>query len=202
MQIDIKAIKAAAQCAATKDIRYYLCGVLVEFTGKTDRAIVVGTDGHMLFAGLATITQDAGSAPIPEKGAQIIIPIDVCKKVKPTHKNNPFITLSQIGPQQWQLGDILFTPIDGKFPDWRRVVPRYDDVNSAEQVPAYYQPELLMRALAALRAYRDAPNLTPDLYQRGQSAAVMHDGTNECVVVVMPCRPCGQKYQGLNSDFL
>jgi len=202
MQIDIKALKAATQCAATKDIRYYLCGVLVEFTHKPDTAIVAATDGHILFAGLATIAQDAGSAPVPEKGAQIIIPIDVCKKVKPTHKNNPFITLSQIGPQQWQLGDILFTPIDGKFPDWRRVVPRYADVHAAAQVPAYHQPELLTRALAALRAYRDRPKLTPDLYQRGDNAAVMHDGTNECVVVIMPCRPGEQKYQGLNADFL
>ena len=202
MQIDIKALKAAAQCAATKDIRYYLCGVLVEFTHKPDTAIVAGTDGHILFAGLATIAQDAGSAPVPEKGAQIIIPIDVCKKVKQVHKDISFIALKQIGPQQWQLGGILFTPIDGKFPDWRRVVPRYNDVNRAAQEPAYYQPELLLRALTALRAYRDWPKLNPDLHQRGQSAAVMHDGTNECVVVVMPCRPGEQEYQGLNADFL
>jgi hypothetical protein len=69
-------------------------------------------------------------------------------------------------------------------------------VAATPQAPAYYQPDLLTRALSALRTHRDAPKLTPDLYQRGSDAAVMHDGASDCVVVIMPCRPGEAKYQG------
>lgn len=202
MQIQLQTLKAAHIAAATKDIRYYLNGVLVEFGAQDNdgnvRANVVGTDGHMLFACHTAIAL-TDDEPAPEIGTQIIIPRDIIKAAKQARKNNPFVTLRKINDAQWQLGDTLFTPIGGKFPDYRRVIPRYDDVHAKTQEPAYYQPDLLTRALDCLRVYRNAPKLTPDLYQRGSDAAVMHDGTSDCVAVVMPCRPGEQKYQGFTA---
>jgi hypothetical protein len=200
MQIQLQTLKAAHIAAAVKDIRYYLTGVLVEFRAQTDvgdvKTIVAATDGHMLFAAHTIIERDDVSEGLPDVGTQIIIPGDVVKACKLRHKSNPFVTLKQISETQWQLGDVLFTPIDGKFPDYRRVIPSYDMVAATPQAPAYYQPDLLTRALSALRTHRDAPKLTPDLYQRGSDAAVMHDGASDCVVVIMPCRPGEAKYQG------
>lgn len=200
MQIQLQTLKAANVAAAVKDIRHYLNGVLVEFCAQTDagdvKAVVVGTDGHMLFAAHTIVTRDDASETVPDVATQIIIPSDVVKACKLRHKSNPFVPLKQISATQWQLGDVLFTPIEGKFPDYRRVIPSYDTVAATAQAPAYYQPELLTRALSALRTHRNAPNLMPDLYQRGDNAAVMHDGASDCVVVVMPCRPGERKYQG------
>lgn len=203
MQIQLQTLKAAHIAAAVKDIRYYLRGILVEFRAQTDvgdiKTIVAATDGHMLFAAHTVIHRDDVSEGLPDVGTQIIIPGEVVKACKLRHKSNPFVTLKQISETQWQLGDVLFTPIGGKFPDYRRVIPSCDMVAAAPQAPAYYQPELLTRALSALRTHRNAPKLTPALYQRGSDAAVMHDGTSDCVAVVMPCRPGEQKYQGFTA---
>ena len=200
MQIQLQTLKAARIAAAVKDVRYYLNGVLVEFSAQNDasdvKAVVAATDGHMLFAAHTIVNRDDENEQAPDIGTQIIIPSDTIKACKLRHKSNPFVTLKQISATQWQLGDVLFTPIDGKFPDYRRVIPSYDMVAATPQAPAYYQPELLTRALSALRTHRNAPKLTPDLYQRGSGAAVMHDGKSDCVVVIMPCRPGETKYQG------
>lgn len=200
MQLQLQTLKAAHIASAVKDIRYYLCGVLVEFRAQTDvgdvKAVVVGTDGHMLFAAHTIVNRDDESEDVPDVGTQIIIPSEVVKACKLRHKSNPFVTLKQISATQWQLGDTLFTPIDGKFLDYRRVIPSYNMVAATPQAPAYYQPELLTRALSALRTHRSAPKLTPDLYQRGSDVAVMHDGASDCVVAIMPCRTGEAKYQG------
>ena len=54
ISIQSSAIRAAAICAAKKDIRYYLVGVHVKVAHR-DYATVAGTNGHVLFAGRATI---------------------------------------------------------------------------------------------------------------------------------------------------
>ena len=205
MKIALSTLKAANTCAAVKDIRYYLQGVLIEFiasavdTATEKAAIVCGTDGHVLFAA-RTVVDLADGENAPEKGTQIIVPYDVIKTAKLRHKANTFVDLIQISETQWQLGDTLFRPIDGKFPDYRCVIPDRSDVISKAQEPGNFNPELLTRARDALRLHRNDRNLRPATYQRGVYSAVVHDERNDAVVVVMPMREdfTPARYQGLN----
>ena len=205
MQIQLQTLKAANIAAAVKDIRYYLTGVLVEFRAQNDagdvKAIVVGTDGHMLFAAHTVINRDDVSEGLPDVGTQIIIPGEVVKACKLRHKSNPFVTLKQINETQWQLGDVLFTPIGGKFPDYRRVIPQYSDVNSAAQEVTMYNPDVLVRARDALKLYTgESKSVMYSIAQRGNDASVMHTGDTRAVVVIMPLRNdavvYSAKYQG------
>ena len=205
MQIQLQTLKAAHIAAAVKDVRFYLNGVLVEFRAQNDvgdvKAVVVGTDGCMLFAAHTIVNRDDESETVPDVGTQIIIPGDVVKACKLRHKSNPFVTLKQISETQWQLGDVLFTPIDGKFPDYRRVIPQYSDVNSAAQEVTMHNPDVLVRARDALKLYTgESKSVMYPIAQRGNDASVMHTGDTRAVVVIMPLRNdavvYSAKYQG------
>ena len=188
MYINAQVLHAAAKCAATKDVRYYLNGILVEF--DSGKAIVVGSDGHILFAGHATPTEN-------ESKGSIIIPIDAVKKCP----KSGAVRLEPIDDTQWNLAGTLFTPIDGKFLDYRRVIPQASDVSSAAQEVTMYNPDVLVRARDALKLYtgESKPVMYP-LAQRGNDASVMHTGDNRAVVVITPLRNDADiysaKYQG------
>jgi len=100
------------------------------------------------------------------------------------------------------LGGARFVPVDGKYPDTGRVIP--DISSSIEQSPGTYNPDLLIRARAALALYLGAkPKDVFGFIQRGSESAVMHAGTNECLVVVMPMRATNETpYAGFNRDFM
>lgn len=123
IQFDFKALKAAAFCASSEETRFYLKGVFAEYKGG--ELILVATDGHRL---LAVHPENNGPAPNgPEFG--IIIPLDVIARLKLGRHNTMGDLVCEAG--QWALHydglKIGFTFIDGRFPDWRRVVPRETD---------------------------------------------------------------------------
>lgn len=204
MQIRLNVIKAAQCCAAVKDIRHYLNGVMIEFNGVDAvpldlSATICGTDGHTLFAGKTVIRCEDGETQ-PEAGTQIIIPSDAVKAAKQINKNNPFVTLRQISADTWQLADTIFKPIDGKFPDYRRVIPSPESVASTAQEVTYLDPELLLQAQAALRLYAAARATKRTLFplaQRGNAASIMHDNAGQALVVIMPYKNDAGNYRGL-----
>jgi len=181
MKIDIKAstLKAALICAAKKDVRYYLVGVYLEFVRVGDAAMlhVVGTDGHMMFACTDTPIFEEGE--VKPESFTMIIPAETVKLA--TKGKRDWITLSQVSETEYRLGDNLFTPIDGRFPDFRRAMPR-----SVSGEKARYDGALLTRADDALREYTGSKRGVFYLHQNGESAgAMMADGA---IVVIMPMR--------------
>lgn len=109
------ALKAVARAAAKIDLRYYLNGVYVESNPALTR--IVATNGHML-AGYCDARDNQGEC-------EIIIPNDVVKtalalKVPDSVKE---IRMYRDINGSWRLGDVLFSPVDGKYPDWRRTIP-------------------------------------------------------------------------------
>lgn len=129
-------LKAAAYCAATKDVRYCLCGVHIEFT-TSDTLRVVGTDGNVLFAGRVDTEHTAAV------GTSLTMPIDVVKRAA---KGSGAIELRQMDAATWCLGSEIFKPIDGIFPDWRRVIrhkgngqPAQIDMNLGARVQAAFK---------------------------------------------------------------
>lgn len=193
MKITLKtsALFAALECSAKKDIRYYLQGINIQIK-KIGVGMVYGTDGHILFAGQLPYEGDYVAE------LNIIIPTDAVKRLD---KKAEFTELEFDG-QNYILGGARFVPLDGRYPDIGRVIP--DITSSTEQSPGTYNPDLLVRARAALSLYLGVkPKDTFNFIQRGSDSAVMHAGVNPCVVVVMPMRAGHEApYAGFNRDFM
>lgn len=119
-QKDLKFLFVQTQfCMAQQDVRYYLNGLLLEFTDKTLRA--VATDGHRM--AIAEIVHDqttntARQVIVPRKGVQEITRLleDAAESVE--------IQISQ-NHLRVKTEGLVFTSklIDGKYPDYTKVVP-------------------------------------------------------------------------------
>jgi len=194
MKLTINAftIRAAAIAAATKDLRYYLVGVHISIAHQ-DYATVYGTDGHILFAGRASYSVDGAELLEP---LAITIPLDIVKKCD---KRADLFTLESLPDGSYMLDGMRFSPIDGRYPDVQRVITRRDQVQP--MAPAFVNPDLQVRAQAALALhFGDKKGTLYPMLQQGTSAALIHNGTNDAVCVVMPMRMDGAEYQGFQFD--
>ena len=98
-------LKAALVCASSEESRYYLRGVHLATSGH-----MVTTDGHRMFV--------ARLAERPT--ADVIVPyVDVTMALKLAGRAKDV----EIDLAANRIGQIQYTPVDGTFPDWRRVVP-------------------------------------------------------------------------------
>lgn len=124
-QADLKhAIERIGFAMAQQDVRYYLNGLLLELAG--DRLRTVATDGHRL--SLCEIT-----AELPEtQGQQIIVPRKGVNELARLLDGDSKETVTvRVGGSHLQvaLPGLRFTSklIDGRFPDYTRVVPEGGD---------------------------------------------------------------------------
>jgi len=103
---------------AQQDVRYYLNGTLLECEGSNLRA--VATDGHRLSLAEATLLEAVSTRQ------QVIVPRKGILELQRILSGEGELELS-IGSNhvRAQIGDIRFTSklIDGKFPEYGRVVP-------------------------------------------------------------------------------
>jgi len=103
---------------AQQDVRYYLNGTMLETTGKVLRA--VATDGHRLSLAETELTDAA------EGSNQVIVPRKGILELQRILSGEGELEFS-IGSNhvRAQIGDIRFTSklIDGKFPEYGRVIP-------------------------------------------------------------------------------
>jgi DNA polymerase-3 subunit beta len=105
---------------AQQDIRYYLNGVLLVLDG--DLLKLVATDGHRLAFTAARLNKEYGKREVilPRKTVQEL--------VKLLQDSDDPITLELADNQvKFSFSDIIVTTkvIDGKFPDFERVIPKY-----------------------------------------------------------------------------
>lgn len=115
-------IEATQFSMAHQDVRYFLNGMLFETEGNQFRT--VATDGHRLAVCALPVEQSlpAHSVIVPRKG--IIELVRLLNDADDT-------VLLQIGNNNLRahIGDLIFTTklVDGRFPDYRRVLPRNPD---------------------------------------------------------------------------
>ncbi len=164
IKISSGVIRALVFAAASKDIRYYLNGVF--FSPRKGHA--VATDGHMLIV-----------IKLPEiiDSDDVIIPIDVCKlatkKVEDVYVN---FDKNTITCKTYELG---FKPIDGRFPDYSKVIPSLDDLGEANKCFHRINPQHLMDINKAISAYCGAKTDSYNLYfHEGKTVYVCPFGTN------------------------
>lgn len=157
MQITIsqKAFKAVEMAMAVKDIRYYLCGVMLEHNGEETR--LVATDGHRLHA--VKIDHPNGLTVDP---FQIILPAAMIKTICKAKTNRycdanitinvdaPFVEVGKVSATMPTKASALLPDgtetvaslIDGRFPDYMRVIP-----DSFSNEVGQYNPELVSDAM-------------------------------------------------------
>ncbi len=122
---EFKKLIASTQFAmANQDVRYYLNGMYFEITPESLRS--VATDGHRLASSFINL-----SPPNIQAEQTIIVPSKGVKELFKLLDNEPAILQVQIGSNHLRvlIGDFIFTTklVDGRFPDYRRVIPRDGD---------------------------------------------------------------------------
>lgn len=115
----IEALRFVSHCAAIKDVRYYLNGVHFELSPT--RLAIVATDGHRL--AMAEIVGSFGdvSGVVTVRGSDIKFILSAIKAVKGEvviGVGADTFSIEATGVQR-----LNFQALDGRFPDWRRVMP-------------------------------------------------------------------------------
>jgi DNA polymerase-3 subunit beta len=108
---------------AQQDVRYYLNGLLFEFSENMIR--VVATDGHRL--ALSDVELETGVSELQ----QVIVPRKAVMELARLLDNSDEPVKVQLGSNHIRLvtGELSFITklIDGRFPDYQRVVPQGGD---------------------------------------------------------------------------
>lgn len=126
VQKDLRQVMdATAFSMAVSDVRYYLNGMLFEV--HNDRLRTVATDGHRLS------TADVIARSDVEEPIQVIVPrkgvMELARLIAPSEQDvTVHITQNHIRVDS---GDFTFTSklVDGRFPDYQRVIPQGGDNN-------------------------------------------------------------------------
>ncbi len=108
---------------AQQDVRYYLNGLLVELDNRNLRA--VATDGHRLAYSEAVLEHDTA------EHRQVIVPRKGVIELQRLLDDSQEPVTLQIGNSHLRasFGSLVFTTklVDGRFPDYRRVIPTGGD---------------------------------------------------------------------------
>ena len=173
IQLNTNILRAALICTSDEETRYYLQGVSIEPNPRDLR--VVSTDGHRLFCARIDVVVDVDKFLIPKDALARAL-----KGYKHTH-----LYISREG-NLWRAGDVVFTPIDGVFPDsWPRVIPQDPPatLTAAQFNPAY------LADMKKIAEALDGKGSIASIYQDGMNPALVTFGAREdCLAVVMPHR--------------
>lgn len=175
-------LKAAAIFAAREDIRFYLNGVLIESTPLQTR--LCATDGHALFCAKDDAKGDNVDSFVG------IVPNDTVKQIlawKAPYKGAadlPVVITTAADEQraEWCGNTAVFKLLDGKFPDYARVVPEKVSGDAS-----YFNPELLMRCKKAVEAL-GLNKFGYFAFKQGGDGSAIAVFSSESFAVVMPMR--------------
>ncbi|QTD88803.1 DNA polymerase III subunit beta [Burkholderia anthina] len=180
------ALKAVQLIAPRDDIRYYMNGVLVEAREKETR--LAATDGHRLVVYRIECNNEVPAG----ETISIIVPNAVIDRLKLSKETPDEVTFesAEAGRVFISHDDIrvTFTPIEGIFPNYRKVIPE-----KVSGEPGHYKHAYLadfQKIAAALRRQRTLRDAAAVLYQNGATgpAVVTLHGEDDFVGVVMPMR--------------
>ena len=178
MLIATDMFKAALLCASSEESRYYLRGVFLSTTGH-----LVTTDGHRMFVARLNERPTADViVPYADVAAALKLAGARCKDIEVTAD---------------RIHSIAYTPVDGTFPDWRRVVPTGEETPSnkpgandgAEHVHfnhAYVGDLAKMAAILCGKADTAQSMLHP--VSASHPCLVTFGDRADCFAVIMPVR--------------
>jgi len=172
MLIPTDLLKAALLCASTEETRYYLKGVHLSTSGH-----MVTTDGHRLFC-----AKLAEAVP-----ADVIIPLETVKaalKLAPRKAE----TIELNGNT---FGGVVFTPVDGTFPNWKAIIPPADGFKPGDDTaPAHFNPEYIYDLGQMSRALGSKTGTAFEIHAWNPESphGVTFAGREDCFAVIMPMR--------------
>lgn len=202
VSIALPALRAALTHAADADSRYYMNGILLELPAGR----MVATDGHRLLVCTGPTIEPAALGNVP---AHVILPRDLVGRALKAY-TGPYKRGGKLGDVEVPVtitadaagkpptitvglpdnGTVSGPAIDGVFPDWRRVLPRWDSLGDA--TIAQCNQVYALAAHDAIACFRNHPKLTDKnasiCYQRGTGPSVFCDAEPGIVVIVMPMR--------------
>ena len=198
-ELTVKQVRALLLVAPKSDIRYYLNGVFIDF----GRALAVVTDGHkMVFyrvpecVGTGSVILGRDALETVSRGGRITDVIEFRQEENATALDSVELV---------RAGSVLsVNPVDGKYPDFARVMPDVLE-HGVDFAPAQYDPEILQtvgKCLRALTEYSDRDY--PITLHNGCAAGVMYcpGAEREAIGIVMPFRaPDGGVNHRAHKDF-
>lgn len=177
--IDYAIIKALLTAAPKKDIRYYLNGICVDASKET--VVLVATDGHMMLC----FPVSADDIEDRIEGQFIIdrVDLDAIKPAKAGKHTLPLvIEISDKGYTISGATKAVNTLVDGKFPDWRRVVPQTISGELAQ-----FNLELLSR-INDIRKVLGQDEYATTIHHNGRSCAQVSGLKHDALLMLMPMR--------------
>ena len=182
------ALKAVSRFMAVKDVRYYLNGIMIESNDMQTR--MVATDGHTL------IIHRSDAKDENEGSWQGIMPDTFVKTLlgwKPEgkwQKDQPILCVIRDGEirAQWGANIAVCKPIDGKFPDYRRVIPE-----TCSGMASFYDPDYLARVKRASEDLGSGKGYF-ELRMNGKTEPNGSEGAGvavinaNCFAIIMPMR--------------
>ena len=171
--VDANKFKSASVCKAVKDIRFYLNGVFLAPNGDA-----VGTDGHAMVITNGAFTATAGfDGAIVEMAAKIPMK---CETIEFDTETKIVRFLSNV---QEQLALADFTVVDGRYPDYNRVVPK--KIEKVESIGI--NAELVGRAAKVFHACK-YPGVKFEFCGADGAVKLTHPEMPDTLMIVMPCR--------------
>ena len=169
----LSALRAISALAARDDIRYYLNGVLIEASTHTTR--LVGTNGHVM-----GIYDNIDQENELDGRVSFILPESALALLKPAKNKLDQVviengTLTVVGG-----ASVNFTAVDGKYPDYARVIPDKVTGETAQFNPDYVAD--------FKKAYKLLNAKTFHIHHNGHGGAVVDFGLANFLGVMMPLR--------------
>jgi hypothetical protein len=197
--IPLNVLRATLTHTAVKDIRYYLNGVFID----TARGKVVATDGHRM---IVVDAETVRHAVIPS----FIIPDDSIRAMMSAYKGTTWatscapvditVTLADVpsggvrvntGTLAAPTGTVNFNAIDGKYPDYSRVIPAPDQVGA--YAFSILNPDYVVDAIAAVKILAGIPakkSAAIPVWTQGDRPALVYgrDSGPKALIIIMPMR--------------
>ena len=144
--------------AADKDIRYYLCGIKLQ--GGPGAITTVATDGHRMAVSRIEADVEPFEIIIPRESAKQLIELDPASMVIGMSAGQP-VNLTA------ERGDTHLTTklVEGKFPDWKRVLPDHTRYVSTDR-------KALIAALGVLKPFCGTSGVQIDAEANGDNYAL------------------------------
>lgn len=186
-QESIARIAYVAQFSGTQDIRYYLNGVCLQ--NSSDGFYAVATNGHVLaYAKLGDkLEGDDFEIILPNSAAKIIAS---CKDRCGLDLEHESVT-NQVSIKT-QDGTQTLKAMEGKYPDWRRIVPQDDNAQLGDKplgLSVVYLA-LLDKAMKAFKKHDKTIGEGARFKYHGYSSPVVFEpeGVSGIKVLLMPRR--------------
>ena len=208
LTIEHNIIKALLIVAPRQEIRYYLKGVLVDV--RAQDVTLVSTNGTVLIAvpypdniegdrliGQWIIPREALEAVKPCKAGRATLPIaiEILPGAQTPDPERPGVTIK--APDTIIVTGATTTttkPVDGRYPDWRRVMP-----GSASLEVAQFDPALVATFGDVHSMLSGSTKSKPVVHHNGRGGALVSGLGRDALGVIMPYRVDDMQHPGLPS---